>query len=41
MNYLNYLKKIQKIILKYLHLKFGIRFIFEDKSKFNYSGNEK
>ena len=40
MNYLNYLKKIQKIILKLEPLNTWYQFVFEDKSKFNYSGNE-
>ena len=40
MNYSNYSKKIPKIILKLSPLKIWYQFIFEDKSKFNYSGNE-
>ena len=40
MNYLNYLKKIQKIILNLSPLKVWYQFVFEDNSKFNYSGNE-
>ena len=33
-------KKSWKLYKTYLHLKLGIRFIFEDGMKFDYSGNE-
>ena len=40
MNYLNYLKKILADYIKLSPLKIWYQFIFEDKSRFNYSGNE-
>ena len=40
MSCLNYLKRIQKTTLSYHLLKIWYQFIFEDKSKFNYSGDE-
>ena len=40
MNYLNYLKKDPKNYIKLTPLKIWYQFIFEDNSRFNYSGNE-
>jgi phytoene desaturase len=40
MNYLIYLKKIPKDYIKLTPLKIWYQFIFEDKTKFDYSGNE-